>query len=326
MSVGESDKGAVSDREKWAADLRLRIMEFKLKKREQATRANETALRQKEFERTRWTNPLVVAILAAAIAGILNLIAVSVNDFMQRGIEAQKAESARILEMIKTDNTEQAATNLGFLLDTGLVANSELVGNIETYLETHPAPVLPAVGNSQLNCDFFNNIEDTNSTPLRGVKLPPTKKCMFRTSHGFPIPDPDCTPGAVHSEVTANILSDLQFRTACLRNRTSTPSDKAVTYSWYGLDRPKENVGAKMTCELDHLIPLGLGGSDTLENIWPQCGPLNVPMSERYFKLKDLVENFLTKQVKEGKMALVDAQKGIANDWPQYLEQARAPR
>ena len=31
------------------------------------------------------------------------------------------------------------------------------------------------------------------------------------------------------------------------------------------------------------------------------------------------VENFLAKQVREGKMSLAEAQKGIATDWTQFL-------
>jgi hypothetical protein len=34
------------------------------------------------------------------------------------------------------------------------------------------------------------------------------------------------------------------------------------------------------------------------------------------------VENYLAKQVREGKMNLSDAQQGIATDWTEYLETA----
>ena len=46
-----------------------------------------------------------------------------------------------------------------------------------------------------------------------------------------------------------------------------------MTYEWYGLARPYENNGDNQVCELDHLVPLELGGADGLGNIWPQCGP-----------------------------------------------------
>jgi hypothetical protein len=50
--------------------------------------------------------------------------------------------------------------------------------------------------------------------------------------------------------------------------------------------------------------------------------PIGVALDERYFKRKDAVENYLAKQVRDGKMNLSDAQQGIATDWTQYLEAA----
>jgi hypothetical protein len=77
------------------------------------------------------------------------------------------------------------------------------------------------------------------------------------------------------------------------------------------------------TCELDHLISLELGGADTLDNIWPQCGPPGRVLRERFFKQKDIVENYLAKQVRDGVMDLNQAQQGIATDWTQYIDDAR---
>ena len=92
---------------------------------------------------------------------------------------------------------------------------------------------------------------------------------------------------------------------------------------WYNLPHPSNNSGEAQICELDHLISLELGGADTLDNIWPQCGPSGVSLPQRFFKEKDTVENFLAMQVREGRMDLSEAQKGIATDWTQFLDQAR---
>jgi hypothetical protein len=73
---------------------------------------------------------------------------------------------------------------------------------------------------------------------------------------------------------------------------------------------------------LDHLISLELGGADTLDNIWPQCGPSRVKLATRYFKIKDGVENYLAAKVKAGEISLQDAQRGIAADWTQYISDA----
>lgn len=85
---------------------------------------------------------------------------------------------------------------------------------------------------------------------------------------------------------------------------------------------PGHKTRQTQTCELDHLISLELGGNDTVDNIWPQCGPNGAVLCERFFKRKDAVENFLAKQVREGKMPLADAQKGIATDWTQFLAES----
>lgn len=71
------------------------------------------------------------------------------------------------------------------------------------------------------------------------------------------------------------------------------------------------------------MVPLEIGGADTLDNIWPQCGPPGVPLGERCFKQKDLVKNYLAWRVRKGKMDLAWAQKGIATNWTQYLTQAK---
>ena len=58
-----------------------------------------------------------------------------------------------------------------------------------------------------------------------------------------------------------------------------------------------------------------MGGADTIENIWPQCGPADSALRQRYFRQKDVVENYLTAQVKAGNIDLAEAQKQIARDW-----------
>jgi hypothetical protein len=172
------------------------------------------------------------------------------------------------------------------------------------------------------NCQAFK-IDDTASKPLQAVSLPPSKRCTARMSNGVPLPDPSCTPGAINPTLTVDVLQNPEFRTTCVRSQTTTEAQKADTYAWYGTPHPTQNSGVTQTCELDHLISLELGGADTLDNIWPQCGPPGVVLVERYFKQKDTVENYLAKQIKDGVMDLSQVQKGIAQDWTQYLAEAK---
>jgi 5-methylcytosine-specific restriction endonuclease McrA len=176
--------------------------------------------------------------------------------------------------------------------------------------------------NQPASCSEFN-INATASAPLAQVSLPPTKTCSTRqTADGFLLPDPACTPGAINPTITAEVLQNPDFRTTCVRSHATTEQQKAQTYQFYAIEHPTNNSGQSQTCELDHLISLELGGADTLDNIWPQCGPPNVSLSERFFKRKDAVENYLAKQVKDGKISLSDAQRGIASDWTQFLAAA----
>jgi hypothetical protein len=168
-------------------------------------------------------------------------------------------------------------------------------------------------------------IDVKSDKPVKaGVSLPPAKKCKLTRKNGFPEPDPACTPGAINETLTLEVMEKTNFKTACVRDRAESAEMKEATYTWYKISKPANNTQQNQVCELDHLISLELGGADTLDNIWPQCGPSKVVLNARYFKRKDAVENFLAKQVRDGKISLADAQKGIAEDWTQFLAAAEA--
>ena len=146
--------------------------------------------------------------------------------------------------------------------------------------------------------------------------------CSARMEHGYPTPDPRCTPGGADPSVTIEVLRNREWKTRCLRNCQTSEAQKHITYRWYGIRAPKHNSGNSQVCELDHLVPLELGGADGLGNIWPECGPNSTALEDRYFKVKDRVENYLADEVKRGRMSLQAAQRGIASDWTRYLPEA----
>jgi len=151
---------------------------------------------------------------------------------------------------------------------------------------------------------------------------PADGSCRSSISNGYPIPDPQCTPGGINSTVTLSVLQDPGWRTRCIRDCEESQASKHVAYSWYSVANPQHNSGSSQICELDHLVPLELGGADGMGNIWPQCGPDGTTLNNRYFKLKDRVENYLADEVKGGRIPLDAAQRGIASDWTQYLDEA----
>jgi len=62
--------------------------------------------------------------------------------------------------------------------------------------------------------------------------------------------------------------------------------------------------------EIDHLIPLELGGSNDLSNLWPQPYRPQPAAHE-----KDVLENYLHRQVCAGQVNIGAAQQAIARDW-----------
>jgi|ERR1041385_879792 hypothetical protein len=180
----------------------------------------------------------------------------------------------------------------------------------------------PASAAPPPQCKKFD-IDPNAAKPLKNVTLPPSGKCTPVKKNGKLLPDPDCSPGAINPTLTVEILRTKGFTTKCVRDQITSAAEKRKTYTFYNIKPPKNNSGKTQTCELDHIISLQLGGADTLENLWPQCGPSGVALNKRFFKQKDTVENFLAREVKAGRMSLEDAQQGIASDWTQFLDAAK---
>ena len=120
------------EREKWRA--------------ETAVRTREVSAKERDIAGSKWRSPLVVAVLAAAAAAMGNAVVVMRrNGSQQVALENSKAESARILEMTKTGDTEAAANNLKFLLAAGLIAEPDRVERVRAYLETRVPGAGPAL-------------------------------------------------------------------------------------------------------------------------------------------------------------------------------------
>jgi hypothetical protein len=167
----------------------------------------------------------------------------------------------------------------------------------------------------------FPSVNPMAADPLRDIQLPPRMLCRLHAApNGFPLPDPRCSPGAINPTVTLDILKFGHFRTGTVRNHLSSEAEKHIVYGWYGIREPRGNYGPNQVCELDHIVPLELGGADSLANIWPQCGRFAYGKSGTFFHQKDIVENYLAYAVKHGKIPLQSAQIGIATNWTQYLE------
>ncbi len=155
-----AETAAEFEREKWAADQAVlhRAAEFERQKwdaailssdKELALRNREVTAKEIEQRRAQWTSPLFLAVTAAAIAAFGNGVVAWVNVQNQAEMELQKgstakaladatAESARVLEAIKTMDPDKAAVNLDFLVRVGLIFDPNKVARVEAYLRTRP--------------------------------------------------------------------------------------------------------------------------------------------------------------------------------------------
>ena len=116
------------------------------------------------------------------------------------------------------------------------------------------------------------------------------------------LPDPKLTPG----DVLEVRVRDIAVPGYSKKVRNVTASTKKKAYEEYGITHRE-----KGEYEVDHLISLQLGGSNSLKNLWPQSyqtQPWNA-------YIKDAVENELHARVVDGSMDLKTAQRMIATNW-----------
>lgn len=121
------------------------------------------------------------------------------------------------------------------------------------------------------------------------------------TPYAGELPNGHITPGAVDSAATLSIVCGQSTQA----RRAVSQATKNKVYANYGV-----MSHTATSHEVDHLIPLELGGSNDIKNLWPEAA---VPTPG--FHQKDVLENRMHSLVCTGKMPLILAQKQIATDW-----------
>lgn len=122
----------------------------------------------------------------------------------------------------------------------------------------------------------------------------------YACEKGIALPSKKLTPGVVRTTDAKEICAK-GFRTKPYRLTTSAMKKQVCRE--YGV----KNCPRQGAMEIDHLIPLELGGLDDVKNLWPQMAP--------QFHQKDQLENELKREVCSGEIKLTDAQKCISQDW-----------
>jgi hypothetical protein len=112
-------------------------------------------------------------------------------------------------------------------------------------------------------------------------------------------PSSSLTPGDVFADATVGVICVPGYSAGARDVDSSTRTRVFAAYGVADTDRAKY--------ELDHLIPLELGGSNDEKNLWPQ--PLSASGSDAHDK--DAAENAFHDAVCSGKADLTAAQAGI---------------
>lgn len=130
-----------------------------------------------------------------------------------------------------------------------------------------------------------------------------TGPCQARD--GGRLPDRRCTPGAVDPAVTQVDIGS----TICVSGYTKRvrPPESQTEAFKFNQAYPAYDIATGTDSELDHLVPLELGGANDAANLWPEAGP--VP------NRKDTVEDALNQAVCRGQIGLARAQRAIARNW-----------
>ena len=144
------------------------------------------------------------------------------------------------------------------------------------------------------------------------AKIPSTQTVSLAPSStkagpAYVYPNPTLTPGAVLTTDASTICAP--GYASGVRD-VSTPT-KVQVYAEYGVSYPQA-LGAY---EVDHFIPLEIGGSNDLTNLWPEPA---TPTPG--FHQKDQFENFEHGQVCNGTISVDEAQSRMVSDWYLYWE------
>lgn len=142
-------------------------------------------------------------------------------------------------------------------------------------------------------------------------------KCTARTidaAAGLVLPDPACTPGAVDPAVTQANLGSTVCGSVGYTGKIRPPSSatgraKAALLGAYSMDYSK-------TIELDHLVPLSLGGASSTSNLWPEPNKAGATST---LNPKDETEGHLLSLLCSRQVPLADVQKAVATDWTKAL-------
>ena len=144
-----------------------------------------------------------------------------------------------------------------------------------------------------------------NTASTQTVSLSPSST---KAGPAYVYPNPALTQGAVLTTDASTICTPGYASSV----RDVSTATKMQVYAEYGVSYPQP-LGAY---EVDHFIPLEIGGSNDLTNLWPEPATPSPG-----FHQKDQFENFEHGQVCNGKISVAEAQSRMVSDWYFYWEE-----
>lgn len=147
--------GGGVEQERLDLDRERAKQDYSFRERELALHNRALELKEADQRESKWRNPLIVAVMAAAVAIAGNAIITYIQNretdkLAQEKIGADfklaqaKAQSDLILEAIKTGDPEKARANLRFFIQAGLIEDPR--GKIQQWISSKdlPSPSLPS--------------------------------------------------------------------------------------------------------------------------------------------------------------------------------------
>ena len=116
------------------------------------------------------------------------------------------------------------------------------------------------------------------------------------------LPNKNLTPGKAASTNVAEVC----VKDYAIKSRNVTQSTKIKVYKQYGVSVDTCRKG----CKIDHLIPLSIGGSNDITNLWPHEYGAEWTVFE-----KTRLEVLLRKEICNSGMPIAEAQSCIATNW-----------
>jgi hypothetical protein len=135
--------------------------------------------------------------------------------------------------------------------------------------------------------------------------------CRRSTGDDVRLPVVSCTPGAIRGDLL-NPTSATLAATVCSPGWAGTQRVDAAKTKTAAMKAYGEPASLRPTVELDHLIPLELGGANDVSNLWPE---ISDEPGQGFRNSKDQVEDDLKKAVCAHHITIANAQNAIAINW-----------